>query len=443
MSSKRKVSYYYDPEIGNYYYGHGHPMKPHRVRMAHGLIVRYGLHERMQVLKPVPLSEEIMQSFHTREYIEFLKNVTPENQDRYSKEVRNFSFVNDCPVFERIFEYCQSYTGGSVGGAVRLNHGLSDIVINWAGGLHHAKKSEASGFCYINDIVLAILELLKYHHRVLYIDIDVHHGDGVEEAFLTSDRCLTISFHKHGGDFFPGTGDLDEVGVGNGKYFSVNVPLEDGIDDDSYEDLFKPIMTRVMEQYQPSAIVLQSGADSIAGDKLGVFNLSNRGHAACHKFMASFGVPMLVLGGGGYKIKNVARLWAYETGCLLGCEDQMQEDLPPNEFYEYFAPDYSLHINSIPSMENKNKRENLDKLRTAVLQNLSYIKPVGASFQGKATDALTAQAASGTISRQKHPRSRLVTPADYHLVSRGPEASSTREEQECDDHDFDEDASSQ
>ena len=131
----------------------------------------------------------------------------------------------DCPVFDGLFKFCQLYTGGSVGGAYKLNRQSADIVINWAGGLHHAKKSEASGFCYINDIVLAILELLKlvillyvvfvlmiadvvyfrYHSRVLYIDIDIHHGDGVEEAFYTSDRVMTLSFHKYG-EFFPGTG---------------------------------------------------------------------------------------------------------------------------------------------------------------------------------------------------------------------------------------------
>ena len=91
--------------------------------------------------------------------------------------------------------------------AVKLNKQSADIAINWAGGLHHAKKSEASGFCYVNDIVLAILELLKYHQRVLYIDIDIHHGDGVEEAFYTTDRVMTVSFHKYG-EYFPGTGDL-------------------------------------------------------------------------------------------------------------------------------------------------------------------------------------------------------------------------------------------
>jgi len=113
----------------------------------------------------------------------------------------------DCPVFDGLYEFCQLSAGGSVAGAVKLNKQATEIAVNWAGGLHHAKKSEASGFCYVNDIVLAILELLKYHQRVLYIDIDIHHGDGVEEAFYTTDRVMTVSFHKYG-EYFPGTGDL-------------------------------------------------------------------------------------------------------------------------------------------------------------------------------------------------------------------------------------------
>ena len=99
------------------------------------------------------------------------------------------------------------------------------LLVFRAGGLHHAKKSEASGFCYINDIVLAILELLKYHARVLYIDIDIHHGDGVEEAFYTTNRVMTVSFHKFG-DFFPGTGDIKDDGAEKGKRYSINVPLD-------------------------------------------------------------------------------------------------------------------------------------------------------------------------------------------------------------------------
>ncbi|VDQ10467.1 unnamed protein product [Trichobilharzia regenti] len=90
-----------------------------------------------------------------------------------------------------------------------MNNGVTDIAVNWSGGLHHAKKFEASGFCYVNDIVIAILELLKYNPRVLYIDIDVHHGDGVQEAFYLTDRVMTVSFHRYGNMFFPGTGNIN------------------------------------------------------------------------------------------------------------------------------------------------------------------------------------------------------------------------------------------
>ena len=126
-----------------------------------------------------------------------------------------FNVGEDCPVFDGLYEFCSIRAGGSVAGAIKLNKQSTDIAVNWGGGLHHAKKSEASGFCYVNDIVLAILELLKYHQRVLYIDIDVHHGDGVEEAFYTTDRVMTVSVHKYG-EYFPGTGDLRDIGAGKG-----------------------------------------------------------------------------------------------------------------------------------------------------------------------------------------------------------------------------------
>ena len=133
----------------------------------------------------------------------------------------------DCPVFDGLYEFTQLYTGASIDGAIRLNNDDADIAINWSGGLHHAKKSEASGFCYINDIVLAILELLKVHARVLYIDIDVHHGDGVEEAFYCTDRVMTFSLHKYG-DFFPGTGHIKDTGAKDGTGYSVNAPSRPG-----------------------------------------------------------------------------------------------------------------------------------------------------------------------------------------------------------------------
>jgi len=310
-----------------------------------------------------------MTQFHSDEYIEFLRLITPDNQHEHMRQLKRFNVAEDCPVFDGLFNFTQIYTGGSVGGAVRLNHKVSDTVVNWAGGLHHAKKSEASGFCYVNDIVLAILELLKVHSRILYLDIDIHHGDGVEEAFYTTDRVMTVSFHKFG-EYFPGTGHLQDIGQHRGKYYSVNVPLKDGIDDEAYEYLFKPIMNKVMEMYQPEAIVFQSGADSLSGDRLGCFNLSIRGHAECLKFMQSFDIPLLVLGGGGYTIRNVARCWVYETGCLL--KRELDEILPPNDYSEYFGPTNTLHITP-SNMENQNTRDYLDGIRNRVLENLTKI----------------------------------------------------------------------
>lgn len=140
-----------------------------------------------------------------------------------------------------------------------MNTGSYDIAINWSGGLHHAKKQGASGFCYVNDLVLSILELLKFHPRVLYVDVDVHHGDGVEEAFYTCDRVFTVSFHKFGEHFFPGTGRLTDIGEGFGRYHSLNIPFRDGVDDLCFHMLFKPIMEEVVRVFKPSAIVMQCG----------------------------------------------------------------------------------------------------------------------------------------------------------------------------------------
>ncbi|PNX93850.1 histone deacetylase 9-like protein, partial [Trifolium pratense] len=218
---------------------------------------------------PVELAQ-----FHSADYVEFLHRITPDTQHLFSTELAKYNLGEDCPVFDNLFEFCQIYAGGTLDAACRLNNQLCDIAINWAGGLHHAKKCEASGFCYINDLVLGILELLKCHPRVLYIDIDVHHGDGVEEAFYFTDRVMTVSFHKYGDMFFPGTGDAKEIGEREGKFYAINVPLKDGIDDSSFTRLFKTIISKVVETYQPGAIVLQCGADSLAGDRLGCFNLS-------------------------------------------------------------------------------------------------------------------------------------------------------------------------
>lgn len=258
-------------------------------------------------------------------------------------------------------------------GARRLNAGLSDIAINWSGGLHHARKAEASGFCYVNDIVLAIMELLREHPRVLYIDIDVHHGDGVQDAFYYTDRVMCVSFHKYGQGFFPSTGDIDEIGERAGKYYSVNVPLKDGITDAQYLAMYKTVIRETIDRFRPTAIVLQCGADSLQCDRLGRFNLSIRGHGEAVSFTKSFNIPLLVLGGGGYTVKNVARCWAYETGeSILG--QKMDTSLPLNDYFQFFAPDYQL-IPPPPAniLESHNLKGYRDNIVEEVMENLRRI----------------------------------------------------------------------
>ncbi|KAI0781111.1 histone deacetylase RPD3 [Trametes elegans] len=372
--SRRRVTYYYDPDVGAFNYGLSHPMKPQRMRLTHELLTAYDMLPRMHVLRAKRASAEMMTRFHTDEYVDFLTKVTPENAQQLTYQGTRFLVGEDNPAFDGVFEFCSISAGGSVAAAHRLMNGQTDIAINWAGGLHHAKKREASGFCYINDIVLAILEMLRTVPRVLYVDIDCHHGDGVEEAFYTTNRVMTCSFHKFG-EYFPGTGTLDDRGRGKGRGYAVNVPLKDGITDESYKSVFQPVIDKILEVFQPSAIVLQCGADSLSGDKLGCLNLTMQGHASCVQYIRTKNIPMLLLGGGGYTVKNVARTWTYETACALGIEKDIDLNLPWNEYFEWFGPRYRLEVPE-SNMEDMNLRDgSLDRVRDTALRYLSELRP--------------------------------------------------------------------
>ena len=205
------VAYYFDDEIGTFFYGQYHPMKPLRMKITHEMLRAYDILPKFKRIIPEDHSDFVKKidftKFRTDEYIDFLMNVTPENMSQKTEQIIYYSIGEDCPIFEGLGDFCRMSGTGSVLGAHFINEGWSDVSINWSGGLHHAKRNEAIGFCYLNDCVLAILELLTHFQRVMYIDIDVHHGDGVEEAFFTTDRVLTCSFHKYG-DYFPGTGSI-------------------------------------------------------------------------------------------------------------------------------------------------------------------------------------------------------------------------------------------
>lgn len=193
----------------------------------------------------------------------------------------------------------------------------------------------------------------------------------MQEAFYLSNRVLTVSFHKYSADFFPGTGNLSEVGSDLGKYFSLNVPLQDGIDDESYISLFKAVMEPTINTFRPSSIVLQCGADSLGCDRLGTFNLSIAAHGECVRYIKSFKLPLLVLGGGGYRQSSVARCWAYETGVLTGVT--LPDELPQNSYYEFFGPDYSLHPPLTGYIQNLNTRQSLERIRMVICEKLRYM----------------------------------------------------------------------
>ena len=312
------------------------------------------------------------------------------NQDEMKHYIDTFNCVEDCPIFADMFEFCKMYAGASLAGARKLSAGTTDTAINWSGGLHHAKRGEANGFCYVNDAVLAILEMLKYvdyslrvksmteqvlqryHPRVLYIDIDIHHGDGVELAFYHSNRVMTVSFHKYTGDFFPGTGKLDDNGAGLGKYFCINVPLQDGIDDDMYLTVFKTVIGDTVTHFQPTSIVLQCGADSLGLDRLGAFNLSIAAHGECVNYVRTFGVPLLVVGGGGYTVKNVSRCWAYETAVLVGAD--ISDTLPATVYDAYFADSgWKLHPPLTGKVDNLNSPAGLQRITVSIREKLRYL----------------------------------------------------------------------
>ncbi|KAJ6497087.1 hypothetical protein C8R47DRAFT_331815 [Mycena vitilis] len=372
--SRPIVSYYYPKGVGAHHYGERHPMKPHRLTLTNALVMGYGLDKQIQNIYDVRSATQAeLEAYHDHDYIDFLSKVTPANQSEMRQMIDTFNCGEDCPIFADLYDFCRMYAGASLAGARKLCAGTTDIAINWSGGLHHAKRGEASGFCYVNDIVLGILELLRYHPRVLYIDIDIHHGDGVELAFYQSNRVMTVSFHKYTGEFFPGTGKLDDNGCGLGKHFALNVPLQDGIDDDMYLGIFKSVIEDTVNAFRPSAIVLQCGADSLGCDRLGAFNLSIAAHGECVNFVRKFNLPMLVVGGGGYTIKNVSRCWTYETSVLVGAA--VPNELPATVYDSFFKDSqFKLHPPLTGKVDNQNSPASLQRITVSIRNKLRYLQ---------------------------------------------------------------------
>ncbi|KAJ4880857.1 Histone deacetylase 7 [Raphanus sativus] len=370
---KRRVSYIYEPGIGE-----GNQRVSQQISTTHNLIRSYQLHNDMDIIRPTLAKDSDLIQFHSPEYISFLRSVTPEYIDDMqaykSENVDDTSTLqlfnldeSDTPLFPGLIDYCRLYAGGSISAASKLNGNEADIAINWSGGMHRAKRDEACDFGYVNDVVLGILELLNVFKRVLYIDIGYFHGDAVQEAFDKTDRVMTISFHMHGAQR---SGYITDYGVGKGEYYSLNAPLKYGMDDKTLVNLLVPVVHKAMEVYQPEAIVLQCGPDSLADDVLGEFNLTAKGPGTCLSYIRSFNVPLMLLGGPGHNLGNVARCWCYETAVAVGKE--IDEDLDNTVSDACFHPDYQLRIEP-GFMENLNTREYIANIKRTLLNQLSQV----------------------------------------------------------------------
>ena len=298
------------------------------------------------------MKEEIV-SYHDEAYIDYICDYFKNPEKTKRIERFGVGVSADTPIFPKFFDFCQLISGSSILAGEILNHGKHDVVINWMGGYHHAKRSRASGFCYVNDIVLGILRLLDQYDRVMYVDIDVHHGDGVEEAFASCDRVLTLSMHQYDETtkFFPGTGNFDDIGKDEGIYTAINVPLRPGCDSDSFKYIFEKVFDRACRAFRPSAIWMQCGADSLSEDIIGSFRVGTKGHGECVRKVLSMKLPTVLCGGGGYKIENVARCWAYETSIALN--EELPEKLPSNLYFQdYYSSNSNLHVIEAARKEN-------------------------------------------------------------------------------------------
>jgi acetoin utilization protein AcuC len=229
--------------------------------------------------------------------------------------------TEDCPIFKGLYEYTVLATGGTLVGAEMILSGTTDIVFNPSGGYHHAHPEKASGFCYVNDVALACMMLAERGKRVVYLDVDVHHGDGVADAFYDRSDVMTLSFHQNPKTLFPGTGFEDEIGTGPGAGYCVNVPLPVGTYDQAYIKAFKAIALPLIAAYEPDVVVFELGADALAGDPLGNLQLTNNVYAEIIDYLLGFDKPVLATGGGGYNIANTVRAWSLAWSVFSGADD--------------------------------------------------------------------------------------------------------------------------
>jgi acetoin utilization protein AcuC len=316
----------FSKKFNQFSYGPNHPLKVERLQLTMDLIAAYGLMPSSTEpwVEATPAEEQDLLRVHSEEYLNVLKEANggeaPLMGWRYGLG------SGDNPAFPGVYDWSLLVTGATVECGRRVVRGGPQIAFNIAGGLHHAMRSRASGFCYLNDPAVGIARMVEEGLRVVYLDVDVHHGDGVEAAFYGTDRVLTISLHQHGWTIFPGTGFPDEMGEGPGTGYAVNVPLAPGTDDDLYHWVFMEVVPPLVHAFRPDVLVTQLGTDALTADALGRLNLSIAGFGRLIREMKSWNFKWVALGGGGYRPLNVARAWTTAWAVMRGLE--LPDELP-------------------------------------------------------------------------------------------------------------------
>ncbi|MGA2316781.1 MAG: acetoin utilization protein AcuC [Thermodesulfobacteriota bacterium] len=327
-----KNAFIYTDAYLDYDYGPTHPLQIIRLKLTYDLIKAYGLLDlpSVQFIPTIKAEEKDLVSFHSKEYLNVLKQA---NGGYLMGDAYLYGLgPGDNPIFPGLFNWSLLVTGATLQAVDFVADGRGEIAFNIAGGLHHAMSARASGFCYINDPVIGIMRLLNRGKRVAYIDIDAHHGDGVQKAFYGINQVLTISLHETGYTLFPGAGFENEIGEGEGEGYSVNLPFPPYTDDEVYLWVFEEVVPELVHAFQPDVVVTQLGVDTFYNDPLTNLHFSILGYERVLKRIKGLAPRWVALGGGGYNIFNVVQAWTLAWAVMNGIE--LNEKLPESFFKE-------------------------------------------------------------------------------------------------------------
>ncbi len=312
----RKAAFVYSDILSRHVLSPEHPMKPVRLRYVYELLESFDAFSpaNVSLVEPRMATEDEVVAFHVPEYVAAVRSFSAGMLPAYPS---TFNLgAGDNPIYGGMYEAALWSSGASLKAVDMLLSGEVEAAMSISGGLHHAMADRASGFCVFNDPVLAIQALTKAGMRVAYVDIDCHHGDGVQAAFYDTDEVLTVSVHESGAFIFPGTGFTNETGAGNGSGYSVNLPLYPYTTDETYLWAFRETVVPLLEAFRPDALVTQVGIDSHYRDPITHLALTVQGFAEAVASFAGVAPLWLALGGGGYDLQAVARAWTLAFGVL-------------------------------------------------------------------------------------------------------------------------------